>query len=303
MLSLSYGLGELDAYDAGYFDLSGAGFGPDEFAALASEGIAVFVSSGDTGNESCVDPSTGLHITTPCISYPASDPSVVGVGGVNIPLDPGGNLVGQITAWADQTTSGGDGTFGNNVGSGGGVSAVFTTPAYQNSVEPATGANPTSPQLGGMRGVPDIALDADPNTGPSILIQGSFGGGFGPNGGTSAAAPQAAAMWALVLQACKASAACATATGATPYRLGNPDALIYKIYSSSSNGLSYANVFYDVMYGENQAVSNGGTLSSPVPGPIIAGCCTAGPGYDLVTGVGSPFAGHLIQAATGTTIP
>jgi subtilase family serine protease len=303
VLSLSYGLGELDAYDEGYFNLSGSGFGPDEFAALVSEGIAVFVSSGDTGNESCVDPTTGLHITTPCISYPASDPSAVGVGGVNIPLDPSGTLSGQITAWADQTTSGGNGTFGNNVGSGGGVSAVFATPVYQSGVEPAAGADPSSPQLGGMRGSPDIALDADPLTGPSELENGNFGGGFFASGGTSAAAPEAAAMWALVLEACKASSACATATGAKPYRLGNPDGLIYKIYSSSSNGLSYHDVFYDVLYGENQAVSNGGTPSSPVPGPPITGCCTAGPGYDLVTGVGSPFTGHLIQAITGTTVP
>jgi kumamolisin len=308
VLSLSFGLGETSAQASGL--VSGVtGYGPDTFAALASEGIAVFVSSGDNGNEACLNPGTGYttYLTTPCVSYPASDPSVVGVGGVNIPLDPSGTLAGEITAWADQTTGGGNGKFGNNIGSGGGVSQIFTTPSYQSGVEPSASANPSSPQLNGMRGVPDIALDADPQTGPTTLINANFPSstiaGYGASGGTSAAAPEAAAMWALVLQACKTSASCASATGSVPYRLGNPDGLIYKIYNSSMNGLSYHNVFYDVLYGENQAVSNGGTVTSPTAGPVITGCCTAGPGYDLVTGVGSPFTGHLIQAITGTSVP
>ena len=297
VLSLSYGQGESTAYN-NYFDGSGDGIGPEEFAALATEGIAVFVSSGDTGNEACKNASTGVWLTTPCVSYPASDPSVVAVGGVNIPLDSYGTLTGQITAWADQTSLGGSGSFGNNIGSGGGVSQYFGAQTWQQNVKTPTTSNPPSPQLNGKRGVPDIALDADLFTGPSILFDGNFGGGYGASGGTSAAAPEAAAMWALVLQACRATTGCGNGPSGHSYRLGNPDGLLYQIYSSGAHNLAYNQVFYDVLYGENQANGAGAT-----PGPPITGCCTAGTGYDLVTGLGSPFAGHLIQAVTGAQVP
>lgn len=297
ILSLSFGLGENGGVGY-YYNASGSGIGPSEFAALAAEGIAVFASSGDTGNQSCFT-STG-PLATPCVSYPASDPSVTGVGGVNIPLDNTGNVIGQITAWADQTTVGGDGTFRNNVGSGGGVSQIFNAPSYQNGLTVPTGSNPASQALGGKRGVPDVSLDADPASGPSIAFNIRFGGGFGASGGTSAAAPQMAAMWSLVLQACKASASCATGGGAHPYRLGNPNALLYKLVNGKLNGLGYSNVFYDVQYGQNQANKPG---TGPTPGPPITGCCTAGVGYDLVTGLGVPMGGHLIQAMTGTAAP
>jgi subtilase family serine protease len=293
VLSLSYGMGETDALGY-YYDTTGMGIGPDEFAALAAEGIATFVSSGDTGNESCIDPKTGQHLTTPCAAYPAVDPSVVAVGGVNIPLDAAGSLTGQIGVWGSETMQGGAGSFQNDIGSGGGVSQYFSAPTWQQGVQTPTSSNPPSPQLSGKRGVPDIALDADPYTGPSVLMNGNFGGGYGATGGTSAAAPQAAAMWALVLQACKASASCSNGPSPHSYRLGNPNALFYQIYKGQGT-MAYSNVFYDVLYGQNQA-------NTP-QGPPITGCCTAGPGYDLVTGLGSPFAGHLITALTGTQVP
>ncbi len=300
-ISLSYGGGESNTIGGGYLNSNGTGIGPTEFASLAAEGIAVFVSSGDTGAESCQDPNTGAPLAQPCVSYPASDPSVVGVGGVNAPMDNTGKLLGDITAWADQTTGGGDGSFANNVGSGGGVSGVFTAPAWQAKNVPGVT----------MREVPDLALMADPATGPALLMNANFkDAGIGPSGGTSAAAPEAAAMWALVLDACKASPSCATASGPHPYRLGNPDPLIYAIYgqayagttggpSAFTPGLPYAQVFYDVLYGNNAALPPNPTPSSTP----IAGCCLAGPGYDEVTGLGVPFAGHLIQGITGTKAP
>ncbi len=302
-VSLSYGSGENTGCGY-YYSCSGTdqgtGIGPDEFAALAAEGIAVFASSGDTGNQSCFDGS-GNPLTTPCVSYPASDPSVVGVGGVNAPMDTTGKLLGQITAWADQTTQGGSGYFNNDVGSGGGVSQVFATPTWQQGVTTAVGSVPASPQLNGFRGVPDISLMADPFTGPTIVVNAAFpDGGFGPSGGTSASAPEAAALWGVVEQACKATPSCATASGGHPERLGNPDGLFYGIYKAAMNGQSYKNVFYDVLFGENQANAGPG---APTPLPPITGCCTTGTGYDLVTGLGVPFGGHLVQAVTGQKAP
>jgi subtilase family serine protease len=302
VLSLSYGEGEIDEAYSGYFGTGSdptQGPGPLEFAALSSEGIAVFVSSGDTGNEACVDPITDDYLTTPCVSYPASDPHVTAVGGVNIPLNSAGTLVGQITAWGYQTTAGGDGSFNNNVGSGGGLSQYFMAPTWQSGLTVASNSNPTSSQLNGYRAVPDIAMDADWDTGPAMVENAAFSDAryFGPVGGTSAAAPEMAAAWALVLQACKASSTCATAWGAKTYRLGNAASVLYAIYNGNGK-LPYAQTIYDVLYGENQANGAGAT-----PGPPITGCCTAGPGYDMVTGVGAPMIGHLIQSVTGTTEP
>ncbi len=150
-----------------------------------------------------------------------------------------------------------------------------------------------------MREQPDVSMLADPATGVTAVENGA------PTtvGGTSVAAPEMAAMWALVLQACKVNPACvAGGPAAHPYRLGNAAPYLYSIYHGSNlapvgNGvvagmpfLPYAQVFYDVVYG-NTAMP-GTNPGTPVPGQ------TAGTGYDEATGVGVPFARHLIEAVT-----
>lgn len=286
VLSLSYGGGEKDNVGF-YFDGSGNGYGPMEFATLAAEGIAVFVSSGDSGAQECSQAG-------PCVSYPGGDPSVTSVGGVTMPLDEWGRVTGQITAWGSQTSSG-------LTGSGGGTSTVFAAPPWQSrNVSGVT-----------MREQPDVALTGDPFTGV-FMLQNAFSRSaesLGAIGGTSVAAPEMAAMWALVLQACAKSPSCATAGGAAPYRLGNAAPLFYAIYGGAFSGargnrsafvpqLPYAQVFYDVVYGNSAQTGQ----QNPVPPPPRC-CFVAGPGYDEVTGVGVPFAGHLIQAVTGQAVP
>jgi subtilase family serine protease len=283
-MSLSWGEPENSAEASGYINSKLTGVGNIEFASLAAEGIAVFVSSGDDGAWECFDPSTGAPLGIACASYPASDPNVTGVGGVNAPFDESGRLDGQITAWADNTTGGGNGSFGNNVGSGGGISAVFKAPSYQSDA--VKGVK--------MREVPDMSLDADPNTGVAIVANAKWSPFVFAEGGTSAAAPEANAQWAVVLSACKATPACATSGGATPYRLGNAAPLLYQIYSGKA-ALPYAQTAYDVIYGSNQAVPASPVPASPKPFPTPRGY-SAGPGYDMVTGIGVPFTGHLIDA-------
>lgn len=303
-ISMSFGEPENIATYYGYIGTgSNVGLGQVEMASMVAEGMAVFASSGDDGAWECFDPATGAPLGTACVNYPASDTNVVAVGGVNIPLDEAGNLTGEISAWADNTTLGGNGAFENNVGSGGGVSTVFSSPAWQSTTISASVTN-------GMRVLPDISLDADPNTGPSVTIDAAYGLTPEAIGGTSAAAPEAAAQWAIVLQACKASSTC-NQGGATGYRLGNPAPLLYAIYGTSSLAagaytvtgftpqLTYAQTFYDVIYGDNQAVPSSAT---PQPASTPSGY-SAGPGYDQVTGIGAPFTGHLIKAITGTTVP
>jgi len=305
--AFSMSWGEPETFAAEFCYVTGAGcsngqvgLGQVEMASLAAEGVAVFVSTGDNGAWECYNYLTGLYTGQACASYPASDPNVVAVGGVNIPLDESGNLTGSITAWADNTTLGGDGSFSNNVGSGGGVSSIFSAPSWQ----AATLGN-------SMRYLPDMSLDADPDTGASILEYADYGGTPFAVGGTSQAAPEAAAMWGLVLQACKASATC-NKGGSTGYRLGNPAPLLYAIYAKGNSlsgaytpsgftpQLGYSQVFYDVVYGSNQAVPS--PVSTPNPTVTPLGY-NSGPGYDQVTGIGAPFAGHLITAVTGTNVP
>jgi subtilase family serine protease len=285
-MSLSWGTNENDALADGDIstDPKKPGIEQIEMASLAAEGIAVFVSSGDNGADECADPYTGNWLGIPCVSYPASDPNVTAVGGVNLPIGENGNLIGQITAWADNTTAGGNGTFENNVGSGGGISAVFGAPSWQADTVHNT-----------MREVPDIALDADPRTGPSILVNGPTPPRlFGASGGTSASAPEANGEWALVLQACKQTSGCASATGAKPYRLGNAAPLYYSVYGGKA-ALSYHQTFYDVIYGNNTVLVTPPPVNGQTPPPQPTGY-KAGPGYDMVTGLGVPFGGHLIDS-------
>ncbi len=294
--SLSWGAAENDALAAGYISANPnkPGVGQVELASLAAEGVAVFVSSGDNGAWECYDPSNQKPLGIACASYPASDPNVTSVGGVNIPILDNGRLGGQITAWGDNTTGGGNGRFDNNVGSGGGISAYLGAPSWQTA------------KLGNtMREVPDIALDADPNTGPSIIANAAFPGWtvVGAVGGTSVAAPEANAEWGLVLSACAKTPSCATATGAKPYRLGNAAPLFYSLYKTPR----YRNVFVDVVYGSNKGVPAPTPLPSPgqtpAPFPTPAGY-NAHKGYDMVTGLGVPFGGHLVDSIVkGSRIP
>jgi subtilase family serine protease len=280
VLSLSFGGPETG--QVGYaFNASGHGLEPLEFAALASEGIAIFVSSGDSGAEECM-PFTGLpNPDSLCVSYPATDPSVVSVGGTNTPLNAAGNLVGPLTGWGNQTSMG----YG---GSGGGVSAYFPLPAFQQGAAGVTGS---------MRNVPDVALNGDNHTGVATVLDADplLGGRkIADYGGTSVAAPETAAMWALVLQACKQTSSCATASGAAPYRLGNPNVYFYKIYA---NAAQYASVFTDVLYGNNAMSSTCSDPASPCPSNDPG--YSAGVGYDLITGIGAPHARALITAVVG----
>jgi subtilase family serine protease len=294
VVSISYGGGETQQIGGG-FNSNGVGFQPQEFAALAAEGIAVFVASGDNGTAECLGGVAG-YLPQVCVSWPAGDKNVASVGGVNAPINEFGQISANITAWGN--TNGGfaaPGTTRPGSGSGGGTSTIFTAPTWQQSAIGAT-----------MREQPDVSMIGDPMTGVTFVVNTGFsGGGTGDVGGTSVAAPQMAAMWALVLQACKATPACNTGPAGHTYRLGNAAPYLYSIFHGSglvpsasfAPKLPYAKVFYDVVYGENAVNNPKGGTATPVPGQL------AKPGYDQTTGVGVPFAGHLIQAITGVSVP
>ncbi|MGC9999635.1 MAG: peptidase S53, partial [Bryobacteraceae bacterium] len=93
---------------------------------------------------------------------------------------------GTETVWGALLSKGGGAT-------GGGISGIFPVPAFQSGVQLPPSLNPGA---GPGRGVPDIAADADPQSGYQILVDGQHG----VVGGTSAVAPLWAALIAILNQ-------------------------------------------------------------------------------------------------------
>jgi subtilase family serine protease len=172
---------------------------------------------------------------------PASSPNVIAVGGTTLNGCSGTSCSGftSETAWP---------------GSGGGASAFEAIPGYQSGYAgPVFGASTISGLTGGLRGIPDVSFDADPNTGVSGYDSTRMRGqsGWFAAGGTSVGAPN----WAGILAA-------GAAAGKTALQGHSA------IYSGG-----YATNLRDITSGTN------GTCGTD---------CTAGTGYDLVTGLGSP---------------
>jgi kumamolisin len=135
------------------------------FALAVSKNINVFCASGDNGSS---DGEPGLNV-----DFPASSPNVVGCGGTT--LNATFKTINSEITWS---------------GSGGGYSSVFSRPSYQNNI--VTNKN---------RGVPDVAGNADPNTGYIIYIYGTYT----VIGGTSAVSPLYSGLTALLNQSLKSN--------------------------------------------------------------------------------------------------
>ena len=157
----------------------------------ASEGISYLFSSGDNGDQLA---NTGTRQD----DYPAADPFVTAVGGTSTAIGATGHL-DWATGWG--TSKYGLSTDGSSwvqtvpflYGAGGGASLVFSQPSYQAGTTPA-----------GSRGVPDVAMDADPTTGMLVGQTQTFPTGVAYDeyriGGTSLASPLFAGMTALAFQ-------------------------------------------------------------------------------------------------------
>jgi subtilase family serine protease len=167
----------------------------------AAEGISFYSASGDSGSDDCGD-------GTKAVDYPGSDPNVSSVGGTTLKTGTGGAYKSEV-AW---NSDGG--------ASGGGVSTVFKAPSWQKG-------------SGGMRTVPDISSDADPNTGYAVYSAGAWQ----VYGGTSCAAPMWAGFTALF-------------NAKHGGKLGNPNPALYKIGDASG-------AIHDITSGNNGAYSAG----------------------------------------------
>jgi hypothetical protein len=185
--------------------------------------------------------------------WPAVSPNVVAVGGTSLALDGSDNRLSE-TGWN---------------GSGGGLSGSYREPAYQAAYAQSAyvqGTLGNKVLLNSPRGNPDVAYDADPNTGfavhDSFPYYGEFLGWIAV-GGTSAGTPQWAALLALADQGLGAAGSLDGATQTLP-----------GLYQLAASAASNPNDFIDVTGGNNGY--------------------SAQAGYDLVTGLGSPRADNLV---------
>jgi kumamolisin len=145
------------------------------FQSAAAVGISVFAAAGDNGSSDSVQDQLA-HV-----DFPAASPLVVGCGGTSVRAAKG--QITNETVWNDGANGG---------ATGGGVSAISAVPPFQHSINPVSANPPGAPG----RGVPDVAGDADPETGYRILGDDTST----VIGGTSAVAPLWAALIALVQQ-------------------------------------------------------------------------------------------------------
>jgi kumamolisin len=271
-ISISWGQSE-DAWTAqGRTAMDGA------IADACALGVTVCVAAGDNGS------SDGATDGSVHCDFPASSPHALACGGTRL-VASGMGAISSETVW-NNGPGGGAG--------GGGVSDTFPEPSWQanagvppiahataavSGAAAGTGAAAASsaaavtdeahhrrhgtgsgPGSGaGGRGVPDVAGNADPQTGYQIMCNGK--GQL--VGGTSAVAP----LWAALI------ARLAQATG-TRFGLIQP-----ALYAGIAPGADVAG-FNDVVSGSNGAYS-------------------AGPGWDACTGLGSPDGTALLARLRG----
>jgi subtilase family serine protease len=208
----------------------------------AALGMTFHASTGDQGS-SCVGEEEGVNI-------PASSPHVVAVGGTSLVVDPK-NRYSYVseTGWGETTAS------GAVEGSGGGVSTVFPLPVWQKGVKNVQSSG---------RNLPDVSLDADPNTGTAFYFAGSWNNPWNPLGGTSLASPLFGAALAEIDEIVGGR------TGLAGQRL-------FKLWERTGYTFKKTVYFNDITKGTNGAYS-------------------ALPGYDNVTGIGSIDVWNIAQA-------
>ncbi|HEY7327161.1 MAG TPA: S53 family peptidase [Gemmataceae bacterium] len=196
------------------------------------QGVAFIASSGDSGAPA---------------SYPAVSPNVLAVGGTSLYTN--GSTYGSEAAWTAST---------------GGISAYETQPGYQRGTVSQSTTHRTSP---------DVSYNANPNTGMSVYD--TYGTPAGSPwlqvGGTSAGAPQWAALVAIADQA-----------------------RAMKGLGTLDSGTQLLPMLYQLPNSDFHDVTSGSSTGNPTYAAV--------PGYDLVTGLGSPYADRIVSALSGQTL-
>lgn len=202
------------------------------FADAAALGVTVCVAAGDHGA------SDGVPDGRPHPDFPATSPHALACGGTRLEADPRTGAIDSETVWND----------GQGWASGGGYSTAFEQPSWQAAAGNSDGVT-------GWRGIPDVAGDADGDTGYEVRIDGEDTA----LGGTSAVAP----LWA-------ALAARLSESKNRPLGLMQP-----QLYAGITPGGSVPG-FRDITEGD-------------------IGDYGAAPGWDACTGLGVPVGAELVS--------
>ena len=234
--------GGSSSYDSMYFTTPSGHIG----AGGVAGGITFVAATGDSG--------AYISSGTLGVQYPAASPNVLAVGGTTLNVS-GSSYVSE-SGWGNGTSS------YSEHGSGGGISSYESQPSYQTGVVT---------QSTTYRTIPDVSIDADPNTGVPIYDSWDFGAStpwaHGYEGGTSLAAPMWSGLVAIADQ------------GRALAGLGSLDGLtqtLPRVYTLPASD------FHDITSGNNGYA--------------------AGAGYDLVTGRGTPIANTLVPDLTGSPV-
>src|SRR5271154_5617881 len=318
VLSNSFGISEIALVD----------FLPSELVVengiseiAAALGISHNISSGDTGDQLATN-NADFGINSVYVLTNADSPFATGVGGTSTFLDSKNNIELQ-TGWGMNFARIANPTpnppvipplfFGFQSGSGGGASVVYAKPKFQESLR------------GKFRQVPDISMDADPETGVEIVITDPARGELGVEvvGGTSLACPTFSAFWAIANQA----------AGGGP--IGQAAPILYELSEGQSSNDAIIDVNLnpiDTLLDVNGFIFNPPTapitfesasaLAQPLENTTLFlsalfqsststrwdvftfgtdSSLTTGPGWDNVTGLGTPnglnFVNEVVRVA------
>jgi subtilase family serine protease len=299
VISNSYGIGEIELEDFFPSELTVENNLNETGAAL---GVSVNFSTGDSG-----DFSVALGVTT--VSMPAASPYATGVGGTSLFLNPDHSMKLQ-TGWGNNETR--IASYAPNppvipplqlgfiYGAGGGASGVWPKPAFQSSLP------------GSNRLLPDVSFLADPYTGVELVMTDPSSGEaeIFVEGGTSLACPMFSALWAISTQAADAW-------------MGQAAASLYSLPADAITDVVAAdgpdNVTGTTKIPPNPAVfESADSLAAPLENTteyvstLFNGLSTrwyvltfgtdtsltTGPGWDNVTGVGTPNGANFVAAFT-----
>jgi len=209
------------------------------FKKMAAQGQSFFVITGDYGAY-----DDAVHLS---VEDPSTQPMVTAVGGTKLAVAGRGGAYQSEGAWGN-VGQGDPNVTPLGAGGGGGVSTIWPIPSYQIGVP---GLASTT-----QRNTPDVSLDADPDTGYAIYLNGQWN----IFGGTSVATPLWAAYAALVNQQ-------RAKFGEAPLGFANPT--LYSFGPGGANAAKYSSAFHDPADGSTN-------LFYPTK-----------PGYDNATGLGS----------------